>query len=82
MVVLPLPVSPTSAVVVNASKTIQGASKLILSNTARLLASGMGGRVRKGEDILIKQLPDFKDWRLFSTTSPVRQERGLKRLDS
>jgi len=68
-------------VVVNASKTIQGASKLILSNTARLLASGMGGRVRKGEDILIKQLPDFKDWRLFSTTSPVRQERGLKRLD-
>ena len=69
-------------VVANASKAIQGTSKYILSNTARLLASGIGGRVRKGENILIRQMPKFEDWSLYNVTSPVRQERGLKRLDN
>ena len=62
-------------VVSSASKAIQGLSRYALSNTARLLASGLGGK-------FIKQLPDFKEWRLYSVTSPNKEEVGLKRLDN
>ena len=62
-------------VVSGASKAIQGVTKYALSNTARLLASGLGGK-------FIKQLPDFKEWRLYSVTSPNKEEVGLKRLDN
>ena len=58
-----------------ASKAIQGLSGYALSNTARLIASGLGGK-------FIKQLPPFKEWRLYSTTSPIKEEVGLKRLDN
>tara|TARA_R100000426_G_scaffold41803_2_gene32289 strand:- start:559 stop:4896 length:4338 start_codon:yes stop_codon:yes gene_type:complete len=62
-------------VVTNVSKAIQGVTKYTLSNSARLVASGLGGK-------FIKQLPDFKEWRLYSVTSPNREEVGLKRLDN
>ena len=62
-------------VVAGASKAIQGISGYALSNTARLLASGLGGK-------FIKQMPPFKDWRLYSVTSPNKEEVGLKRLDN
>jgi len=58
-----------------ASKAIEGLSSYALSNTARLLASGLGGK-------FIKQLPEFKNWRLYSVTSPNKEEVGLKRLDN
>ena len=62
-------------VVANASRAIEGVSKYALANTSRLIASGLGGK-------FIKQLPDFKEWRLYSVTSPNKEEVGLKRLDN
>jgi len=58
-----------------ASKAIEGISKYALANTSRLLASALGGK-------FIKQLPPFKEWRLYSVTSPNKEEIGLKRLDN
>ena len=55
-------------VVTGASKAIQGLSRYALSNTARLLASGLGGK-------FIKQLPDFKEWRLYSVTSSLTKKK-------
>jgi hypothetical protein len=62
-------------IVTGASKAIEGVSKYALANTSRLIASGLGRK-------FIKQLPPFKEWRLYSVTSPNKEEIGLKRLDN
>ena len=67
--------SVAKPIVTGASKAIEGVSKYALANTSRLIASGLGGK-------FIKQLPEFKNWRLYSVTSPNKEEVGLKRLDN
>ena len=62
-------------IVSNASKAITGTSKFVLSTAAKGYVSARSGR-------LVKQLPPFEEWRLFSTASPVKEERAIKSLDN
>ena len=62
-------------IVSNASKAISGTSKFVLSTAAKGYVSARSGK-------LVKQLPPFEEWRLFSTASPVKEERAIKSLDN
>ena len=62
-------------IVSNASKAITGTSKFVLSTAAKGYVSARSGR-------LVKQLPPFEEWRLFSTASPVKEQRAIKSLDN
>ena len=42
---------------------------------APTIVSGFSGKI-------VKQLPKFEEWRLFSVTSPKREERVIKKLDN
>ena len=62
-------------VVAGAAKKIRGASDFALTKfLAPTIVSAFSGKI-------VRQLPKFEDWRLLSTSSPIRQERVIKRLD-
>jgi len=62
-------------VVQNTAKLIRGATNYTLTKAiAPAIVSAFSGKV-------VKQLPKFEDWRLLSTSSPIRQERVIKHLD-
>ena len=56
-------------------KQITGTSKFVLSTAAKGYVSARSGK-------LVKQLPPFEEWRLFSTASPIKEERAIKSLDN
>ena len=62
-------------IVSNASKAITGTSKFVLSAAAKTYVSAKSGK-------FVKQLPPFEQWRLFSTASPIKEERAIKSLDN
>ena len=69
------------AVVSGTAKTINNASKFVLTKGAKIVASGLDKDLLfKGK--LIQQLPPFEKWRLGSVTSRNPEVRGLKRLDN
>ena len=63
-------------VVTRAGKGIRNATDFVLTKAiAPTIVSGFSGKI-------VKQLPPFEQWRLYSVTNPGREFRVLKRLDN
>jgi len=62
-------------VVAGTAKTIRNATDFVLTKAlAPAIVSTFSGKI-------VKQLPKFEDWRLYSVTNPAREKRVIKRLD-
>jgi hypothetical protein len=58
------------------SKFVRNATNFALTKfLAPTIVSAFSGKI-------VKQLPKFEDWRLYSVTNPAREKRVLKRLDN
>lgn len=63
-------------VVAGTAKTIRNATDFVLTKAlAPAIVSAFSGKV-------VRQLPKFEDWRLYSVTNPAREKRVIKRLDN
>ena len=63
-------------VVAGTAKKLRQATNFALTKfLAPTIVSGFSGKI-------VKQLPKFEEWRLFSVTSPKREERVIKKLDN
>ncbi len=63
-------------VVAGTAKTIRNATDFVLTKAlAPAIVSTFSGKV-------VRQLPKFEDWRLYSVTNPAKEKRVIKRLDN
>ena len=63
-------------VVTGTAKSVRNATNFALTKfLAPTIVSAFSGKI-------VKQLPKFEDWRLYSVTNPAREKRVLKRLDN
>lgn len=63
-------------VVAGTAKTIRNATDFVLTKAlAPAIVSTFSGKI-------VKQLPKFEDWRLYSVTNPAKEKRVIKRLDN
>ena len=63
-------------IVAGTAKTIRNATDFVLTKAiAPAIVSTFSGKV-------VRQLPKFEDWRLYSVTNPAKEKRVIKRLDN
>ena len=62
--------------VAGSAKLIRNATNFVLTKAlAPTIVSAFSGKI-------VKQLPPFEKWRLYSVTNPAREKRVIKRLDN